>query len=99
MSHESEISRMFYEHDVCVNCLSIPRKSYIPFGEQMQGIDVHNKHADFVTRQLDRLGIEYIVHSGRYRGTRGKLKHKRFKFIEIPNHEQAYEKLVAGGIV
>ena len=100
MNNEYKIAAMFREKDICVNCTERP-----PWNNAFRakttayGIECHKRDVDYVTSQLSRLGITYIIRDARYMNTKGCIAHKQFKFLEIPEHEKAYETIIAGGIV
>ena len=99
-SIESEVSRVFYEADVCVNCDKRSRDIYqAPFGPQMHGLTVHKMDLAFVLSQLARYDIEFLIHPGEFMDERGRWTHKNDVFIELPNHLEAYETLAMEGIL
>lgn len=99
-SVESQVQGLFYEKGILVTCTDRPWYNN-PLGvdKTFHGIEVHKKDTGFVVDQLTRLGIQYNVLDGRYRNTKGCWTHKSFNFIELPNHVEAYQAIVEGGIV
>lgn len=93
---ESKVEKRFHEQDICINCTDRPWYNNA-FGSNrtVHGIEVHKKDAHVVMDELTRLGIEFIVREAKYRNTNGCLTHKQFKFLEIPNHQEAY--VIIGG--
>ena len=88
---ESKVEKRFHEQDIWINCTDRPWYNNA-FGSNrtVHGIEVHKKDAHVVMDELARLGIEFIVRDAKYRNTKGCFTHKQFKFLEIPNHQEAY---------
>lgn len=93
---ESKVEKRFHEQDICINCTDRPwYNNAFCSNRTVHGIEVHQKDAHVVMDELARLGIEFIVREAKYRNTNGCLTHKQFKFLEIPNHQEAY--VIIGG--
>ena len=99
MSISSEVERLFYEKGIYVACTDRPWYNN-PFGvkKTFYGIEVHKNDVGFVADELARLGIKYNILDGRFKNTKGCWTHKSFNFIELPNHMEAYQAIVEGGI-
>ena len=89
---ESKVEQKFHEQDICVNCTERPWYNNA-WGSRVTvyGIEVHKSDAAVVMDELTRLGIDFTVRDAKYRNTKGCLTHKQFKFLEIPNHQEAYD--------
>ena len=96
---ESKVEHLFYERDICVNCTDRPWYNNA-FGSNrtVHGIEVHKKDAQNVIELLNRLGIEFNVREAKFVNVNGCWTHKSFQFLEIPNHEKAYAKLVGDAL-
>lgn len=97
---ESQVQTLFYKQGICINCTDRPWYNN-PFGvknKTFYGIEVHKKDVSFVLKELEKLGIEYNILDGKYRNVNGCWTHKAFKFIELPNPEEAYNAIIEGGI-
>lgn len=88
---EYKVAKHFYEQDICINCTDRPWYNN-PFGSKVtvHGIEVHKNDVPVVMDELARLGVDFIVHDGKYLNAKGCLTHKQYKFLEIPNHKEAY---------
>ena len=94
---ESQVQTRFHKQNICVTCTDRPwYNNAWGSNRTVHGIEVHKKDLLPVMDELIRLGIEFIVRDAKYRNTKGCVTHKQFKFLEIPNHEQAYA-IIAGG--
>ncbi len=93
---ESQVENLFYKKDICVNCTDRPWYNN-PFGSDvtLYGIEVHKSDAETVISELTRLGIVFKVREAKFVNTKGCWTHKSFKFLEIPNHKEAYS-IIAG---
>ena len=96
---ESQVQTLFYKKGICIRCTDRPWYNN-PFGkkETFYGIEVHKKDVSFVSDKLEKLGIEHNILDGKYMNVNGCWTHKSFNFIELPNHEEAYQRIVEGGI-
>ena len=99
MNIESKVEHLFYKEGIQVSCTERPWYNN-PFGSDktFHGIEVHKKDVGFVADQLTRLGVAHNILDGRYRNTNGCWTHKSYNFIELPNHQEAYNAIVNGGI-
>lgn len=99
MCIESQVETLFYKEGICITCTDRPWYNN-PFGSDktFYGIEVHKKDVGFVSNELNKLGVEYNILDGKYRNVNGCWTHKAFNFIELPNHEEAYQRIVEGGI-
>jgi len=94
---ESKVERLFHEKDILVTCTDRPWYNN-PFGSDvtLYGIEVHKSDAETVISELTRLGIVFKVREAKFVNTNGCWTHKSFKFLEIPNHKEAYKVIVEG---
>ena len=99
MSIESQVQTLFYEEGILVSCTDRPWYNNPTGAETMHGIEVHKNDVDFVSTQLTRLGVEHNILDGRFKNTKGCWSHKSFKFLELPNHKEAYKTIIEGGIL
>ena len=99
MSIESQVQTLFHEEGILVSCTDRPWYNNPAGAETMHGIEVHKNDVDFVSTQLTRLGVEYNILDGRFKNTKGCWSHKSFKFLELPNHKEAYKASIEGGIL
>ena len=91
MNPETQVERLFYNEGICVSCTDRPWYNNA-WGSNVtvHGIEVHKNDVAIVMDELAKLGVEFIVHDGKYRNAKGCITHKQFKFLEIPNHKKAY---------
>lgn len=96
---KSKVESIFHEKDIWVNCTDRPWYNN-SWGSPVTtyGIEVHQKDAAIVIAELHRLGVEFNVRDARYLNTKGCWTHKAFKFLEIPDHEKAYSKIVGDAL-
>lgn len=96
---ESKVEKRFHEQDICIYCTDRPWYNNAWGSEvTVHGIEVHKKDAPLVMDELTRLGIAFIVRDAKKRNSKGCFTHKQFKFLEIPNHQEAYAKLVGDAL-
>lgn len=93
----SKVEHLFYEKNICVTCTDRPYYNNA-WGSPVTvyGIEVHKSDAEYVMDELTRLNIDFIVREAKFVNTKGCWTHKSFKFLEIPNHKEAYKVIVEG---
>ena len=94
---ESKVEQRFHEKNIWINCTDRPWYNNA-WGSNVTvyGIEVHKNDAVIVMDELARLGVDFIVRDAKFRNTKGCITHKQFKFLEIPNPQEAYRIIVGG---
>ena len=94
---ESRVEQLFHAEDIWINCTDRPwYNNAFHSDKTVYGIEVHKEDLNRVIDVLNKLGIEYRVREAKYLNVNGCWTHKQFKFLEIPNHKEAYS-AIAGG--